>query len=263
MRHDMHKVVTERPRAGGVRARNQYDEELKNVDLRDPDAAPRTRAGGRKRTWGYNYKSLTDLLGPLEGYLRKNVDRPWNHVFSDICKVLRGNGVQAAHIKGHVMDYVRRDGIYFKGNKPYDLKGNSPLFSWAGRSTFYVDLYGILKVAPIRTYRSQKKEVDENYRKIGDRHFARIRGIWYEGVFQDVIKTMITKYRYSKVMTHEGQRYENVPYQKFDYPEMVFDALEQKHVPSYRLSFKYGSFRRPFTLRQLNKKDIKKLGLNK
>src|ERR1700704_765706 len=99
MRSDMHKVVVERPRWNpgtgkhGRRA-NLSDELLPKFE-------------GIKRPHAHR-KGLTDLLGPLKRWLRSQVGRPWNDVYSEACAVIKPDSVIRAHIKTHLLEFVER-----------------------------------------------------------------------------------------------------------------------------------------------------------
>lgn len=47
---------------------------------------------------GYG-KEFSDLLGPLRRFLLSRVGQPWDKVWSEICQVLKGNGVQAQNLE--------------------------------------------------------------------------------------------------------------------------------------------------------------------
>ena len=95
----MHKVVVERPRWNpgpgkhGRRA-NLSDELLPKFE-------------GIKRPHAHR-KGLTDLLGPLKRWLRSQVGRPWNDVYSEACAVIKPDSVIRAHIKTHLLEFVHR-----------------------------------------------------------------------------------------------------------------------------------------------------------
>ena len=123
MRDDMNKVVIERTRYGGKGgSRKTYDKaslprEKRSFKGVDVDLRPKRESMRKKHRVNGDAKEFSDLLGPLEGYLFSKVGEPWNDVWSDICSVLKGNSLQADHIKTgeaplHAGDELRRQ-IYF------------------------------------------------------------------------------------------------------------------------------------------------------
>jgi hypothetical protein len=97
MRSDMFKVIVERPRVGGHGVR-------KGRPPRDVEDYPSHQ--GIRRRLGYHGKEFNEHLGPLRRYLRKQVGRPWNKVYSEICEHLRAGNVVHDHVRLHVFDYV-------------------------------------------------------------------------------------------------------------------------------------------------------------
>ncbi len=95
MREDMFKVIVERPR------RHKY---------RDAEAARRRDAiegpqhlGMRA---GYGYRSLNENLNPLQRYLRSQVGRPWNKVYSEIAQNIDRRSTVQQHIYQHIDDFI-------------------------------------------------------------------------------------------------------------------------------------------------------------
>jgi hypothetical protein len=95
MRSDMYKVIVERPRSGkrtrptALRLRNDLDGPM--------------RLGMRA---GYGYLDLNENLQPLRRYLRAQIGRPWDKVYSEICaRIDRRNTVQQ-HIHQHIDDFI-------------------------------------------------------------------------------------------------------------------------------------------------------------
>jgi hypothetical protein len=107
MREDMGKVLVERPRVKSCRYRpGPAKGYRKSVDRCYADDGSPPRREGIKTRYGSNRKYFNEHLGPLRRFLNSNVGRPWDKVYSEICKhVDRGNVVQK-HILTHLFDYV-------------------------------------------------------------------------------------------------------------------------------------------------------------
>ena len=116
MREDMFKVIVERPRWGsrhGVRSKLRHD--------KVPD---RKHATGRRMVLegeGWT-KYLNENLAPLKRYLHKQVGRPWNKVYSEICEHLDTGSTVKQHVRDHLTDFilidvkVTRDGSLMASN---------------------------------------------------------------------------------------------------------------------------------------------------
>jgi hypothetical protein len=91
-------VIVERPRRGkgGYAAAAR----LRN-DLDGPQ-----RLGTRA---GYGYRGLNENLAPLRRYLRSQVGRPWNKVFSEICAGIDRRNTVQQHIHQHIHDFIAVD----------------------------------------------------------------------------------------------------------------------------------------------------------
>ena len=103
VRPDMHKVVVERPRSGSGNKFHDSRSRLKRAG-RDPEDDERPTKIGMSRGHLYE-KSFNDHIKPLERWLWKQHNRPWNKVWSELSKTLP-NGLHRQHIKGHVSSYV-------------------------------------------------------------------------------------------------------------------------------------------------------------
>jgi hypothetical protein len=127
MREDMYKVIVERPR-------RWKDGHAAAARLRNDHSGP-TRLRARA---GYGYRSLNENLAPLRRYLRAQVGRPWDKVFSEICaKIDRRNTVQQ-HIHQHIHDFISIDAC-FRDGQLVDL-ANRWTFLPSG-SGIYQELY--------------------------------------------------------------------------------------------------------------------------
>lgn len=104
----MAKVIVERPRIG---SRNNSDDPKgysrkaygKHKDLED---MPSKESMSRGRKYGYDCKQLNEHLRPLYRFLDKQIGRPWDKVFSEICERINMNSTVQRHIMQHVFDHV-------------------------------------------------------------------------------------------------------------------------------------------------------------
>src|SRR5215468_12384362 len=100
----MSKVVIERPRSGhslpGYKTRlriRRYDPEKDYEDM------PWRVSGSRsKYVRAGETKYFPDFLSPLRRFLRKNVGRPWDKVYSEMRKHLDDRKVTGRHVFEHV-----------------------------------------------------------------------------------------------------------------------------------------------------------------
>lgn len=99
MRGDMPKVIVERPRRGGSWRRKGRD--LREDDLELTDASLKAHDRARSRT-----KSLNENLAPLKRFLAKQVGRPWNKVWAEICENLKPSNTVQQHVRDHIVDFV-------------------------------------------------------------------------------------------------------------------------------------------------------------
>jgi hypothetical protein len=127
MREDMYKVIVERPR----RWKDGYTAAAR---LRSDHGGP-TRLGTRA---GYGYRSLNENLAPLRRYLRAQVGRPWDKVFSEICaNIDRRNTVQQ-HIHRHIRSFIAVD-VGYRDGQWVDLSNRRAFLP--GGSGIYQELY--------------------------------------------------------------------------------------------------------------------------
>jgi hypothetical protein len=148
MRSDMAKVLVERPRGGrGVAVGKGYRKELQ----RTPVEEMRTREGMRARC-RHNPKWFTDHLGPLRRFLLSEVGRPWNLVYSEICREIGKGFPTREHFLLHVYQYVEKDVILIDGVPCHGAghEHGSPLRNYGGRYLYICPKSGLLKKVPER-----------------------------------------------------------------------------------------------------------------
>jgi len=249
MRYDMGKVVIERPRsnssARSAKARwyGKVTEDEEGLDYDGPTRLPATsKQEGLFPKIGE--KDQTDVLGPIEGFLRSNCGRPWDKVYSELANGLGRStwGVRHilhAHVNVAAHTYCGSDGqIWEMGDRGPEVVGK-PCRS----SEFYVDpKTGILKESKHQSRKERRKdptELDLWRVDAGDgKWYVNIGGVWFLGEYSAAVSpvdpTFIPRYRW----------------QNPRYISPIF--------PDYRVG--YGGDMMVFRkLKSCNKKEIKRL----
>jgi hypothetical protein len=185
MREDMSKVVVERPRSGhslpGYKIRlriRHYDPE------KDYDDLPKRVSGSRsKYIRAGEIKYFSDLLGPLRRFLRKNVGRPWDLVYSEMKQHLDDRKVTGRHVFEHVEDEVETHPLIGDDGELYRLRyggeiapiyglyadPRTGLLCWSDRKPWW------------RERRKSKAAREEGayVRLSANTCYVKIKGIWY------------------------------------------------------------------------------------
>jgi hypothetical protein len=190
MRKDLAKLTTEQERVGSSSPSKKYGGRVKVHP--DPDHEYEKEYGGFRsssRHRQYDHKSLTDVLNPLKGALRKNLGRPWDDVYSEFAQLLDRRSVAGIHIWGHFLDFVAIntymgvDGkVYAYGNysgTPYEVGHRY----WGGQ--FYVHPYTKLLL-----HADTRKEPRKGYQPVTSIPvpgmerwtYRKINGIWFRCV---------------------------------------------------------------------------------
>lgn len=186
MRADMKDLIidTSRRKYGSKRKSSVQGMSLDQMeDLPD-------KAGIRRNhtDWG---PELTDRLGPLWAFLQKNVGRPWDKVFSEICEHADVRCVRGKHLREHVEQYVEgsggQDHRYYRHLGP-----------------FWVDDGGILRFEGYRRWQRSEPRHDPDKYKIGDRHFDRIKGCWFEVWYEKEEKA---RNRWNRLLSRQEVEY--------------------------------------------------------
>src|SRR6185312_5568539 len=113
---------------------------------------------GIKARWRGRTKWFSDHLGPLRRFLSSNVGRPWDLVYSEICRELRERFPVREHFLVHVYQYVEKcvvlvDGVPCHGG---GLAHGTPLRNHGGRYLYICPKTGILRRVPEQRRREQK-----------------------------------------------------------------------------------------------------------
>jgi hypothetical protein len=276
MRKDMAKKLVETHRSSAPVT-------YKNTRTRGNDPRGFENAPKREKImvrYGYDRKEFGENFPPLIGFLRKNVGRKWDSVYSELCSSLKGGGAVIEHTKIHLFrDFLTEKPFWIDGKphaRPEDsYRGPTPL----DPGDIYVGKTGILSMVPHKPKKAKRKwngrHMIEN-RVVIDKNtqYRKIDGHWFEilikrlprspletgQVYYDVfLKTSIAGQAHTTVDWFGNPRkpewvwylpkkganmYACEETLKYEYPE---DGLE-------RHSYAYSK-------RQLATKDIARLGL--
>jgi hypothetical protein len=134
MRDDMDEVAIERPR---VSSSERYHVRRRVRKHGDFDSLPSKE--GMKRPY-MNRKVLSDFLAPLERWLRKQVGRPWNKIYSEISRQFDTSSVVQKHIRDHVLWMVNLHVIVKSRWEVYAVPERWPLHP----NELYVNAKGFL-----------------------------------------------------------------------------------------------------------------------
>jgi len=189
MKEHFEKLLTEQERAGSKMPSAKWGGRVK---VEDSDSEYEKQAGGLQpwsRHRNQDNKSLTDVLSPLRGYLRKNVGRPWDEVYSEICWGMDKRTTTGAHIFTHLWQYVER--YTFMGED-----GKVKYLNRYGGKVVDVDEWyihpvtGLLSYIPPRRYRTARNSGAGWSTEIKiepGKCYKLLDGIWYyaEWVYKD------------------------------------------------------------------------------
>jgi len=144
MRKDMDKLLVTTPRVGSSIKNREIKEARRSAREGNYDSLP-SYSSMKPKTGGWDdRKSLNEYLNPLVRYLAKNCGRPWDKVYSEICKNMDRRGIVQDHIFQHLFDYVERNPV-FKNGKPHSTGYGGLNRLYKSGWSFYVDKNGTLK----------------------------------------------------------------------------------------------------------------------
>lgn len=217
MRPDMAKQIVERERAGSGNGEDTSRHERRTARhrLRNGDEDFEVVRGIKAHVKGgkRHRKSFNENLNPLRRFLLKNIGRPWDKVYSEICEHIKLNSTVQRHILEHLEMDVDTNVRIING-KPYKFSGfkyalDSNIDGWVPLTTYrgslFPDLYvdpcnGLLKKAPIdnspRWRDVEREEMAKNrYYPKDDllTQYHRIDSIWYEVKFREPTKDELAK----------------------------------------------------------------------
>ena len=110
LRRDMSKVVTERPRHGHANPSKKTALRIHRSDSENEyEDLPKRISSSRRRQYGWDAKEFSDLIGPLQRFLRSRIGKHWNTVYSELSQNLDKRSMAGQHIWTHVWIEVERD----------------------------------------------------------------------------------------------------------------------------------------------------------
>lgn len=174
MRHDLNKQMCERERYGShmgyddVRNLREFTgelgEELENLPTRESMKF-------RYNHSAYGTKSFNENLSPLYGLVRKNIGRPWDKFFSELCKVFNMNSVINNHILEHLFDVIEtkcfmQDGQPYYQTGYYRGRGAEPVKTESGPQYYVHPLTGVMcKNSKYSTYKARNRARNGEYER--------------------------------------------------------------------------------------------------
>lgn len=112
MRSDMFKVIVERPRLGGDGGKSiphkKYKKKLRRESKNDFEDSCTKESMKTPYIYGYEGKTLNEHLSPLRRYLHKQIGRPWDKVWSEMCRLFSADNAVTGHVRDHADDYVSK-----------------------------------------------------------------------------------------------------------------------------------------------------------
>jgi hypothetical protein len=245
----MKKVVVEKPRSG-MRYKSPKGYENSIDKLMEREEEPRGEKIYQKWESYSDGKRLTDVLGPLRGYLKKNVGRAWDDIYSEICQNLPANNTNASHVRDHITKMVETT-VFMKDGSPYTSIGEKLEYIGSFLCSFYVNpetgiLCELKNNRKKRYYNKNKKIcIDAGPNQV----YLKIGGIWY--LLYLAVDTGVTK-TYLNVF---GTTTNYISYSKFDF------AFTRTLSDSERIKYYGNATFYCCRKKQLNSREIKKAGL--
>lgn len=188
------KLLTEQERAGSKMPSRKTGVRLPYDPDSDYDDQPKRmkmcRRNRQSACGDYNWKELTDVLSPLRGFLRKSVGRPWDDVYSELCRNLDRRSVSGLHVFQHLRWEVQTNTFMKNGQVWYYWRGGDSESPIHGSGDFYVHpTTGILcedknRISYRTVWREKQKRERVDKIKINDNQsYELIDGIWYHATY--------------------------------------------------------------------------------
>jgi len=196
MRKDIGKIITERERTGS--------------SLPSPKTGLSIRWNGYEGEYDYDRKAsmswnrlvdrkgFTDVLSPLYRWLDKQVGRPWNKVYSEICANLDKRKVTHVHVLDHLFQRIERN-VFMGVDGQYHAR-SSGFFSVNVVDGLYVHPRNGLILRQKPKPKIEKPEDVEEVKLTELTAWKKIKGIWYFCEYRKPTAVEVTIYRSSKMI---------------------------------------------------------------
>ena len=196
MRKDMEKIITERERIGS--------------SLPSPKTGLNIRWNGSEEDYDYDQKAsmswnrlvdrkgFTDVLSPLYRWLDKQVGRPWNKVYSEICANLDKRKVTHVHVLDHLFQRIERN-VFMGVDGQYHARSSS-FFSVSVVDGLYVHPRNGLILRQKPKPKIEKPEDVEEVKLTELTAWKKIKDIWYFCEYRKPTKEEMAIYRSSKMI---------------------------------------------------------------
>ena len=269
MKKDFDKILTERPSRGGCgkeRIRENrhetrqklkdaaFDEDIESQDFRSMGRVHSSHGHGDRKESSCNY-------GPLYRYLKKQIGKSWNDVYSDIKNNIKLNNWDVNFILGRVETntYMDGDTIMIGGYTHYPIHE-------AYYELFYVDPRdGTLQFVASKNRYRRNKNTPRNNCYIDKKNplvqYHKMNGIWYEIKMREATELEKTSRRFKynndssfymveDKLVDEIKRESNIPYLYAYYAEDLFWKICHVLFDGPYL---------PISKRQISSKEIKRI----
>lgn len=222
MRIDMAKVVTERPRRGHSNKSLKTAKRLSKDEISLDDHGSTKAPVSKRRQHGWDAKEFSDLLGPLKGYLRKQVGRPWNKVYAEMSAILNKRTLSGIHIWNHIKWEVQTN-VEMQGKVPFE---KTTRYGYGPNQIYGLYVHpttGILCETPTPKrpkYVRPPKALTEV--KLGENEVLKKEdSIWYRYVYSKV-KTSVP------VWDHKEKRFYAKPIEQLKFKKIQLNKTELK-----------------------------------
>src|SRR5580704_2883348 len=177
MRSDMHKVIVERPRMLRSKWKNRKTalrlSETQRAqaigDAEDYDSG-RSRASSARHE-----KYLNENLAPLKRYLIGQAGRPWDKVYSEICRIIDTRSAIGLYVLQHVEDFIAVD-TFIENGKVCERKWRCAM---EVHGLYVHPVTGIIRLAKRRTTQPKRAELD--LVAVNELlEFEKIDGLWFQ-----------------------------------------------------------------------------------